>query len=176
MSPCLMETGAVETTPLLSSIKKNIGDDDTKSPRSGMNDDNRGGGDSLSLCDQGTVVQSMVEVGTSSKPGVAMRGTKKNFTCSAIPVHQGKAMGVEEPQDRPKCEYTKEGMCLTHLKQATERLKASWVTKPGPGGRIIKKYQKKYYWQCDLDPRSRKTSRQTRLSFSRKPSVVQQGR
>ena len=66
-------------------------------------------------------------------------------------------------------------MCLTHLKQATEWFKASWVTKPGPGGRIIKKYQKEYYWQCDLDPRSRKTSRQTRLSFSRQPSVVQQG-
>ena len=49
------------------------------------------------------------------------------------------------------------------------------MTKPGPGGRIIEKYQKKYYWQCDLDPRSRKTSRQTRLSFSRQPSVVQQG-
>ena len=91
-----------------------------------------------SLCDPGTVVPSMVGVSTSSTPGVAMHGTRKNFTCSAIPAHQGKAMGVsfltstpvraeagnsqtqgdtavEEPQDRPKYEYTKEGMCLTHL-------------------------------------------------------------
>ena len=82
---------------------------------------------------------------------------------------------VEAPQDRPKCEYAKEGMCLTHMKQATERFKASWVTKPGPGGRIMKRYQKKYYWQCDLDPRSGKTLRHTRLSFPKKPSVVQQG-
>ena len=82
---------------------------------------------------------------------------------------------VEAPQDRPKCEYAKEGMCLTHMKQATERFKASWVTKPGPGGRIMKRYQKKYYWQCDLDPRSGKTLKQSRLSFPKKPSVVQQG-
>ena len=77
---------------------------------------------------------------------------------------------VEAPQDRSKCEYTKEGMCLTHWKQATERFKASWVTIPGPGGRT-----KKYYWQCDLDPRSGKTLKQTRLSFPKEPSVVHQG-
>ena len=109
----------------------------------------------------------MVGVSTSSTPGVAMHGTRKNFTCSAIPAHQGKAMGVSfltstpvrteaghpqtqgdtdvgEPQEKPKCEYTKEGMCLIHLKQAKEWFTASWVTKPGPGGRIVKKYQKKY--------------------------------
>ena len=66
-------------------------------------------------------------------------------------------------------------MCLIHLKQAKEWFTASWVTKPGPGGRIVKKYQKKYYWQCDVAPRSRRTLSQTRLSFARQPSVYNRG-
>ena len=140
----------------------------------------------------------MVGVGASCTPGVAKQGTRKNFTCPAIPVHLGKAMGVsfltstpvrteaghtqtqgdtsvDEPREKPKCEHTKDGMCLLHQKQAKEWFTASWVTQPGPGGRLMKKYQKKYYWQCDVAPRSRRTLTQTRLSFARRPSVVQQG-
>ena len=96
MSPCLMGNGDVETTPLLSRIKESNDDDVIKSPCSDVNDDNGGGGGSQSLCDPGTVVPSMVEVSTSSKPGVAILGTKTLLALPCQPPGQG--YGCEFPQ------------------------------------------------------------------------------
>ena len=186
-SPCPVVNEAVVTTPMVSVIEKNTGDDDPRTPHSVMADDNGGGDDIPPLSNPGTVVPSMEVASTSCTPGVAKH--------AAIPAHLGKARGVSFLTSTPvrteaghtqtqgdtktkvksKCEHTEEGMCLLHQKQAKEWFTASWVTQPGPGGKLMKKYQKKYYWQCDIAPRSRKTLSQTRLSFARRPSVVQQG-
>ena len=46
----------------------------------------------------------------------------------------------------------------------------------GPGGKNVKSYKKKPYFECDLGPQGRGPLRQTRLSFTKTtPRPVQRG-
>ena len=74
------------------------------------------------------------------------------------------------------CQHDRRGYCATHGWGARRLERRIPCMVKGPGGKNVKSYKKKPYFECDLGPQGRGPLRQTRLSFIKTtPRPVQRG-
>ena len=72
---------------------------------------------------------------------------------------------------RRGCSHDKRGFCSTHGCLGVKKTRLIPCVMKNADGVKFKSTKKKYYYECEMGPRGQGVLRQTRLSFSRTPSL-----
>ena len=100
----------------------------------------------------------MSQTGTTSNTDQQTISTVENFTDTALSDRGGVVTSTPiRPEGKshaeiPPCHFVRGGKCVVHGKKATKKTRRVGYDIPGPDGKTLRRYQKKTYWECDLDP------------------------
>ena len=109
--------------------------------------------------------------GTGTEQFLAQAGGEVNKIADDR-TEDGRAGAARTPLVRRGCQHDKRGYCTKHGWGARRLERRVSCVTTDPGGKKVKSYKKKPYFECDLGPNGRGVLRQTQLSFLRTPTLT----